>query len=908
MSSPSPETKTETNAWHELPFEAALRHFNSNQKGLSESEAARALERFGPNALPAPRPKSLLRRFVGQFHNLLIYALIASAAVAFALDHLADSLVIMAVVIANAVIGVIQEGKAENAMASIRKIIAPRATAIREGLRHSIPGKDVVPGDILVLEAGELVPADMRLIEASDLQVQEAILTGESVPVSKRVERSARESVLAERSCMAYSGTLVTRGQGLGVAVATGSESEIGKISGLVGRVQELQTPLIAQMNIFARWLTFLILIFGALLFAYGYWVRHMDPQPLFMAIVGLSVAAIPEGLPAVLTVTLAIGVQAMARRNAIVRRLPAIETLGSVSVICTDKTGTLTFNEMAVTSVVVADHDYSITGQGYAPDGEVIEVATGQKLDRPNHDPVLGELATAARLCNDARLIRDEDDWSVAGDPMEGALLVLAEKTGWREETAQWQRSSVLPFDARHRYMAVLNFSDDPGNAQGLISVKGAPERLLSMCTHVLKEDGTHCPLDQRFWHQKAEALAREGQRVLAFATKSVSRETGQLRQADIEEGLVFLGLVGLMDPPRPEAVASVAACLSAGIRVKMITGDHAGTAAAIGRQIGLLQPDSVLTGADMDLMRDVELRQAVLDTDVFARTSPEHKLRLVEALQAQHLTVAMTGDGVNDSPALKRADAGIAMGLKGSEAARESADLILADDNFRSIADAVREGRTVYDNIVKVIAVTLPTSTGEALTIVAALLLGLTLPMTAAQVLWINLVTASTLGMALAFEPSEAQTMTRPPRSRAHPLLTGQLAWYIALVSGLFMMAVFALFVYATEQGHSVAYARTMSVNALAVLEIFQLLFVRNMHEDRLSLRSFRGTRAVWTTISVVLIAQAAFTYLHPFQQLFDTEALDYRDVALLFGLGAILYGILEIEKRMRSALGAI
>jgi magnesium-transporting ATPase (P-type) len=882
-----------------------MAHFRTGASGLSLSDAQDRLNRDGPNSLPAPAGKSFLLRLALQFHNVLIYVLLASAAITLTLGHLADGLVILAVVLANAFIGVIQEGRAETAMASIRQILAPRATVLREGRRTSIDGKDVVAGDIILLEAGERVPADLRLFETNGLFIQEALLTGESVPVEKMPDQVSGELPIAERSSMAFSGTMVTRGQGMGVTVATGGQSEIGRISGLLEKVEELQTPLILQMNIFARWLTFLILLVAALLFAYGLGVQQQDPQFLFMSIVGLSVAAIPEGLPAVLTITLAIGVQAMARRNAIIRRLPAIETLGSVSVICTDKTGTLTYNEMTVSHLALAQCSYTFTGEGYDPTGGICRAGETAPAAAETVDPLLRKIARSAFLCNDSTLVLKNDDWTVEGDPMEGALLAMSRKiTSGDQPLTDWQRLAVLPFDARHRYMATLSRPPQAGEA-ALIAVKGAPERLLAMCSHELDGNGAVKPLDEQAWHTRADALAKEGQRVLALAEKPVTGTKTELIPTDLEDGLVLLGLVGLMDPPRPEAVEAVADCLSAGIRVKMITGDHAGTASSIGRIIGLVQPDAILTGADIDLMTDADLRTAVLDTDIFARTSPEHKLRLVEALQAHDLTVAMTGDGVNDAPALKRADAGIAMGRKGSEAAREAADVVLADDNFRSIADAVREGRTVYDNIVKVIGWTLPTSTGEALTVVAALLLGLTMPVTAVQILWINLITASTLGIALAYEPSEGATMERPPRERSRPILTIELAWHIVLVSVLFMAAVFSMFVYMTSQGHSVEYARTVAVNTLVVLEIFQLLFVRTMRSSSLSWREISGTRPVWLAIGIVVAGQAAITYLPALQQIFGTEALNGQDIALIFALGIVLYAILESEKRMRMAL---
>jgi calcium-translocating P-type ATPase len=813
-------------------------------------------------------------RFLRQFHHVLIYVLIGAALVTGALQHWVDTGVILAVVLANAVIGFIQEGKAEAAMAAIRNMLAPKAAVLRDGLRVSVDGADLVPGDIVLLEAGDKVPADLRVIEARGLAAQEAILTGESVPVEKGQTPVAADVALGDRRSMLWSGTLVTQGTAGGLVVSTGQATEIGRIGGLLAGVEQLTTPLVAQIDHFTRWLSFLILLLAALLLAWGYFVVHMPFSDLFMAVVGVAVAAIPEGLPAVMTITLAIGVQAMARRNAIVRRLPAIEAIGSVSVICTDKTGTLTRNEMVVTVAQTASGTFAIAGEGYAPEGAIT----------PAGD--LGRLALAAALCNDARLYLKDGVWAVEGDPMEGALLAFAGKAGGDRSA---QRLDAIPFDSRHRFMAVLS----KGATGRLIHVKGAPERVLRMCAE----------LDQAHWHKLAETLAKRGLRVLAFAQRA---ETGdQIDPKALEGGLTFLGLVGLIDPPRPEAIAAVAECRAAGIRVKMITGDHAGTAAAIGAQIGLDNTHRVLTGADLDKLDDAQLAQEVADVDIFARTSPEHKLRLVSALQAHGLSVAMTGDGVNDAPALKRADAGIAMGLKGSEAAKEAADLVLADDNFASIAAAVREGRTVYDNLKKVISWTLPTNAGESMVIVLALMLGLALPVTAVQILWVNLITGITLGLALAFEPTEAGTMARPPRPRNAPILSGGLVWHVVLVATLFMAAVFGVFTYAIDKGYSLALAQTMAMNTLVVLEIFHLFFIRNIHSTSLTWAAARGTKVVWTVVIAITAAQFSVTYLAPIQGVLGTAPVPVFDGLLIVGIGAVFFALIEIEKQIRLGL---
>ncbi|MFN3501317.1 MAG: HAD-IC family P-type ATPase [Allorhizobium sp.] len=673
---------------------------------------------------------------------------------------------------------------------------------------------------------------------------------------------------------MLWSGTLVTQGTARGLVTATGSATEIGRIGGLLAGVEQLTTPLVAQMDHFARWLSFLILLVAALLLSWGYFVGHMPFADLFMTVVAIAVSAIPEGLPAVMTITLAIGVQAMAQRNAIIRRLPAIESIGSVSVICTDKTGTLTRNEMVVTAADTPEGSFAITGDGYAPRGEIT----------PAGD--LSALARAAALCNDAALHDRNGIWTVEGDPMEGALLAFAGKTAPGKAA---HRLDAIPFDSRHRFMAVLT-----DLAEGrFIHVKGAPERVLRMCGDI----------DHDQWHGRAEAMARRGLRVLAFAERPTSDE--RIEAATLEGDLTFVGLLGLIDPPRPEAIAAVAECRAAGIRVKMITGDHAGTAAAIAAEIGLQNSDRVLTGADLDKLDDAQLATEVGTVDVFARTSPEDKLRLVTALQANGLSVAMTGDGVNDAPALKRADAGIAMGLKGSEAAKEAADLVLADDNFASIAAAVREGRTVYDNLKKVISWTLPTNAGEALVVIVALVAGMALPMTAVQILWINLITGITLGLALAFEPTESGTMARPPRKRSAPILSGELVWHVVLVASLFLALVFGMFSYALDRGYSLPLAQTIAMNTLVVLEIFHLFFIRNIHGTSLTWAAARGTKVVWTVVITITAAQFAITYVPALQSVLGTEPVAILDGLLIVGLGAVFFAIIEIEKQIRLGL---
>lgn len=885
----------ERQPWHSLSAQETLKHLKTTADGLTAQEAHRRLQEAGPNRLPEPPRRSGAKRFLLQFHNILIYVLLSAAAITLLLGHFIDSFVILAVVIVNAVIGFLQEGKAEKAMEAIRTMLAPRAYVLRDSRRLSIAGEELVPGDVVLLEAGDKVPADLRLFDSHGLQIQEALLTGESVPSDKTTAVTAEDAALGDRVGLAFSGTLVTAGQGMGVVVATAGETEIGRISGMLSQVENLTTPLVRQMGIFAKWLTAFVLSLSAVILALGYFVQGHPFNDVFMAVVGLSVAAIPEGLPAVLTITLAIGVQAMAKRNAIVRRLPAIETLGSVSVICTDKTGTLTRNEMMVASALSPKHVFTVDGSGYEPEGRI-------NLDdqpvRGSDHPVLAQLAQAAVLCNDAFLHQREGIWQVEGDPMEGALLAFAEKLGSSSDTTRkhWTQTDRIPFDSKHRFMATLNH-DHEGKA--LIFVKGAPERILEMCSGQWS-DGIHTEaVNSAYWTDQAETIAAKGQRVLAFAIKPVEPAHTVLEYADVEQGLTLVGMVGMIDPPRHEAITAVKECHQAGINVKMITGDHAATALAIGKQIGLHKTRRVLTGVEIDALDDAQLKSVVMETDVFARTSPEHKLRLVMALQSHGMTVAMTGDGVNDAPALKRADAGIAMGRKGSEAAKEAAELVLADDNFASIAAAVKEGRTVYDNLTKVISFLLPVNGGESLSLIIAILAGMTLPITPVQILWINMVSSVALAMALAFEPSEPQVMKRPPRPVNKPILSGFLVWRILFVSLIFSAGVFGQFFLARAQGVGLEAARTMTVNTLVVMEIFYLFSVRYIHGTSLTLRGVLGTKAVLWAISIVTALQFLFTY-SPFMQIFFSASpltIPQGLQVVAFGIAVLL--VLETEK---------
>lgn len=888
-------------AWHSLTADEVARRWHTNASGLSWDEVERRRGKHGRNVIASAPGKTALRRLLDQFDNILIYVLLGSAVVTGWLGHAADTAVILGVVVVNAIIGILQEGKAEASLDAIRRMITPRASVLRDGNRVVLQAEDLVPGDILILEAGDRVTADVRLTKARNLRIDEAILTGESVPVAKDIATLADTAALADRKPMAYSGTLVTAGQGMGVVVATGAQTELGRISALLSDVAQLETPLIRQLNAFATHLTWAILALSAVTLAFAVLVRDYTLDDAFMAVVGMAVAAIPEGLPAVMTITLALGVQRMASRNAIIRKLPAVETLGSISIICSDKTGTLTRNEMTVTRVVVADAVYDVEGVGYKPDGGFLKdgqtiAATGDR-----------RLITAGRialLCNDASLTETGGAFSVSGDPMEGALVAFGLKTGLDEiqQRRQFTRLDEIPFDAAHRYMATLH-RDGDGNLEAL--VKGAPEQLLDMSAYQATAAGD-VPLDKAYWLRAIEGLAGQGSRVLALARVSIPSAKSDLSSGDLDHGLTLVALVGLIDPPRAEAIRAIADCHSAGIAVKMITGDHAATASAIARPLGLRDPDVVLTGNDLERLDAERFAQAVAQTNVFARTTPEHKLRLVEALQAGGAVIAMTGDGVNDAPALKRADVGVAMGINGTEAAKEVSDMVLADDNFASIVSAVREGRTVYDNLTKVIGWTLPTNGGETVIVAAAILFGLSLPMTPVQILWVNMVTAAGLGLVLAFEPPEDGVMQRRPRKADTPILPWLLVWRVIFVSLLFAIGAFGMFAWAQMRGQSEELARTLVVNTVVVMEIFYLFSVRYAHGSSASARGVQGTRAVLIGVGAVALLQIAFTYLPVMQRIFGTQSLSLVEGTVILSTGVVLFGMLEIEKLLIGNMG--
>lgn len=889
--------------WHHLSSSQLAELLDTNlQNGLDAFEVHHRQERFGPNQLTPHKGKGPLARFLSQFHNPLIYILLASSLItATVKGELLDAAIILGVVLINAAIGYIQESRAEKAIQALSASLTSEATVLRAGETRRIPSEALVPGDLVVIRSGDRVPADLRLVHLRDLQISEAALTGESVPVRKTPSDDLPVDVpLAERSNMAFASTLVTYGQGRGVVVATGDNTEIGRISQLITAAEQIGTPLQRKISQFSSLLLWAILALAGVTFVIGV-LRGQPVMDNFTAAIALAVAAIPEGLPAALTVTLAIGVARMARRRAIIRRLPAVETLGSVTVIASDKTGTLTQNQMTVQEIALPAASFRLTGSGYSPSGEILPVDPPSSTEA---DRGLAELLRAGVLCNDSRLMERDGRWSIEGDPTEAALLVSARKGGLDERHLNdgFPRLDEIPFDSQHQYMATLH-STGPADPP-IAYIKGAVEVILDGSESALQ--GRQVPLDrQRMLHQ-AESLATRGLRVLAFARKELPAGTQRLSHEMLSSGLTFLGLQGMIDPPRPEAIEAIRTSQKAGINIKMITGDHPLTAAAIAGQIGLgTTPNGphprVLTGSDLAHISDAALVDVAYNTNVFARVTPEQKLRLVEALQARGEVVAMTGDGVNDAPALKQADIGIAMGLTGTDVSKEAADMVLTDDNFATIEAAIEEGRGVFDNLTKIIAWTLPTNVGLGLIILLAVFLGIALPILPVQILWINMISAVALGLVLAVENREPGIMFRPPRDPQEPILTRNLLWRILIVGFLISTAAFGLYEWALMSGASLATARTVAVNAVIMIEIFYLVNARSLTQSPFSMGLF-SNRWIVVGVLVMLLLQALFTYAPWMNHLFSSAPISTAAWTLILLAAFTGFWLIELEKWLR------
>ncbi|MGR6741288.1 HAD-IC family P-type ATPase [Microbacterium sp. F1-18] len=886
MAAPTSEADLESPRSYARPVDEVASALGTSAEGLSSDDAARRLAAMGPNVLPEAKRTPAWLRFLSHFNDTLIYILLAAAAIKAVMADWLDVWVILAVAIINAVIGFAQEGRAEKALAGIRGMLSSDASVRRDGSWRRLPAADLVPGDVVRLSPGDKVPADLRLVQASQLRIDEAALTGESVPSSKQTDPVDADAGVGDRASMAFSGTIVSAGQGRGIVTGTGARTEIGKIQELVGGAGSLTTPLTKQLDAFGRVLTLVILGMAALMMLIGRFVHGMPFGELVSATIGFAVAAIPEGLPALVTITLAIGVQQMARRRAITRKLPAVETLGSVTTVCSDKTGTLTKNEMTVRRIVTPVARYDVSGLGYAPEGEIERADGGGRAG----GDLLAVLAVAD-LCNDADVVSDDDGWKLVGEPTEGALRVVAMKGGHDGEADGVRRVDVLPFDSENKFMATLNEGADGSRA---LLVKGAPDRLLDRSTRQRGAAGSE-DLDRDFWEAAVAELSGEGLRVLAAARKPSSLDEIGL---DDVEALEFLGLWGILDPPRPEAVEAIADCRRAGIRVKMITGDHAGTAIAISREMGLVSDDEprVLTGGELESLSQEKLKDVVRDVDVYARTSPEHKIRIVRALQSHGEVVAMTGDGVNDAPALTRADVGVAMGIKGTEATKEAAEIVLADDNFATIRSAIREGRRIYDNLRKSIVFLLPTNGAQSLVILVAVVFGLALPLSPVQVLWVNMVTAVTLSLALAYEPAEPGIMSRPPRSSGGSIISLRELMFVLVVSVLIGGATLAAFAIVRATGADLDVARTVSVSVLALGQLAFLLNCRFLTRSSVNRDVLRGNRVIWWSAAALIGLQLVYTYVPFMNTLFDSRPLSVQAWLLPLGFAVAIFFAVE------------
>jgi cation-transporting P-type ATPase F len=897
---------------YRLPADEAFQLLGTDpEKGLDILELRARQEQFGPNGIPAAIGHGPMMRFLLQFHTPLVYILLAAAIITAILQEWADSVVIFGVVLVNAVIGFLQESSAAKALSALAQTTLTECTVIRAGEVRRISSTELVPGDIVSLQSGDKVPADLRLFHSRDLQIDESALTGESLSVCKQIAALAADVTLAERHNLAFMSTLVTYGQARGVVFATGKNTQVGHISKLISTADILETPLTRKIASFSRLLLVVILALAVVTFVVG-WMRGQPGIEMFMAAVALAVGAIPEGLPAAVTITLSIGVARMARQRAIIRKLPAVETLGSTTIVCSDKTGTLTVNQMTVSKLFAGGATYEFTGSGYGLVGGIRK--QNEASPELSDNLAARECLLAGLLCNDSMLVEKQGLWDVQGDPTEGALIASAAKAGLNQtdSSARYRRIDAIPFESQHQYMATLH-EDKNSLQEGTASlrrvyVKGAAEVVLSRSVAMFDQQGRKVPLDAGEIHQQLESLAVNGLRVLAFAFVDLPAQVESISHSDVKE-LTIVGLQGMIDPPRPEAIHAVRACQSAGIQVKMITGDHALTAQAIAQQIGLssgggstgAEATLVLTGRDLAEFTDAQLLDSAHQVAVFARVSPEQKLRLVRALQARGHIVAMTGDGVNDAPALKQADIGVAMGVGGTEVAKEAADMILTDDNFATIEAAVEEGRGVFDNLTKFITWTLPTNLGEGLVILAAVFAGTALPILPVQILWINMTTAVLLGLMLAFEPKEPDIMKRQPRDPKSPIMTGALIGRIVIVSLVLLTGAFGSFTWALDKGFSDAYARTVAVNVFVMVELFYLFNCRSLTKSMFQVGVFSNPW-IGGGVGCMVVAQLLFTYAPWMNQFFQSAPIGWDAWWRILFTGVFAFVVVGLEKWIR------
>ncbi len=894
--------------WHSLSFQEACNILGTDHsKGLSDKEVFLRREKFGPNRITKKKETPAFVRFLQQFNQPLIYALLAAGAVTFWLHEYVDSAVIFGVVIVNAIVGFVQESKAVDSLSALARSMVTYTTVIRDGQQKKLSSEELVPGDLVQLASGDKVSADMRITYSKELKSNESALTGESLPVEKQTAPLPEGTSLADRTNLLYASTLITNGAGKAVVFSTGDQTEIGKISKLVENAENIETPLTIKLAGFSKLLLYIIVAFAAMTFIVAVGIHGHPAVDAFMASVAIAVGAIPEGLPAAITIILSIGVARMAARKAIIRKLPAVETLGSTTIICSDKTGTLTENKMTVQGIYAGGKAYSVTGQGFLPVGEILDAVSKERAIAHSASP-LAETLIAGLLCNDSKITEDNGAFSVEGDPTEAALLISGGKASFDRDLLgkDMPRLDSLPFESEKQYMATLH----KGSGENTVYVKGSNEAILKRCSASMLIDGKAVSLDEPTLNKAAEAFASQGLRVIAFAKKILPSAKNEIGHEDISSGLIFLGFQAMMDPPRQEAIKAVKSCFNAGVLVKMITGDHVSTAKAIAEKLGIRASLTdkneeliAVTGAQMEKWSDRDYLDNTLKTSVFARVTPEQKLKIVKSLQEQGHIVAMTGDGVNDAPALKQANIGVAMGRDGTEVAKEAADIVLTDDNFASIEAAVEEGRGVFDNLRKFIVWTIPTNLTEGMVLIIAIIFNFALPISPLQILWINMMTAVLLGMTLAFEPKEEGIMLRMPNDPKMPIFDAILTSRTLYVSALLIAGVLGLFKLELILGLDVPTAQTVAVNMLVFGELFYLFNCRSFSRSSFKIGFFTNN-AVLIGITLMTAVQIAFTYLPVMNTLFGSSPIDWSAWSLIIVSSIAIYLIVEMEKKFRSA----
>lgn len=888
--------------WYKISTTEILKRLDSNKEsGLKQEDISLRRIRYGKNNLTENKKQSKLARLLKQFNNSVIYILLIAGTLTLFMNHISDTIVIGIVVLVNALIGYIQENKAENAISKIKQMLVIKTTVIRNGQRFDIDASELVLGDIVYLEAGDNVPADIRILQANNLKIQESILTGEADSVEKDEKTLIGKVAASDQTNMAFASTSVTNGDMIGVVVATGDYTEIGKINQSINNVKQEKTPLIISINNLGKYISYVIVLTAILLFAFGALFKIYEIPVLLLSVVTMVVGSIPEGLPAITSVILAIGVQNMAKKNSIVKNLPSVETLGSVNIIATDKTGTLTKNEMTVKDIITENDSYIVTGDGYSPNGEIKKVEDNDDLLNNEYNQKsskkldiegdLKKLILIGALANDATLNQENGKWSINGEPTDGCFLTLCKKANL--DTSEFIEIDKIPFDSEFKYMAKIVDL----NKERYLVVKGAPDRLINIITNSNSE------FNQTYWQNKMTSLAKQGKRVVAVAYKKISRDINEIEHNLLKKDLKLVGLVGIMDPPKEEVIDAVLQARNAGVKIKMITGDHPETAKEIARRIQLSDHNKVITGPQLDKLTDEELKLVIQNYDIFARATPENKLRIVKAYQANNLVTAMTGDGVNDAPALKQADIGISMGIKGTDVAKESSDMVLADDNFSTIVDAIKEGRRVYDNIKKTIKFLLPTSIAEGLIVLISIILNNPLPLEPVQLLWINMVSAVTISFAFVFEPAENDIMNKKPRHKNENIIKKQdtirILYVAMLIAGLGLVV--NQYLLSNEVSHNIA--STVTLNIIVFCKIFYLFNIRS--EKSAISKNFFTNKIAFLVVGILIALQISITYIPQMHGVFRTASIQMENWLYPIYCGFIVFSIVEIEKFLSSKL---